>query len=159
QMDSVTVTSSEPVTGLTPFELSLTLAHVEDGTGTLRGELEYAADLFDRTTAERLVQHLLELLRTVAMRPSIALNYLNLPMLGGGDQRVAEPNGADAGAAGEPPLMVHDLFERQAAAPEAPAVRDGATVLSYGDLERRSRAIAAVLRARGVGPESRVGIA
>jgi hypothetical protein len=59
-----------------------------------------------------------------------------------------------------PASTVHELFERQAAAtPEAPAIRDGAAVLSYADLERRSRGLAAILRARGIGPECRVGIA
>src|SRR5262249_51622363 len=107
QMGSVTVTSSEPVMRMTPFELSLSLAHAQDGTGTLRGDLEYAADLFDRATAERMVQHLLELLRTVALRPSIALNELNLSLVGEGDPADTKRSDPDVDAAIEPPLTVH----------------------------------------------------
>ncbi len=54
---------------------------------------------------------------------------------------------------------LHRLFAEQAArAPEAAAVLFRGGVLAYGELERRSSRLAHLLRARGVGPESRVGV-
>jgi amino acid adenylation domain-containing protein len=45
-----------------------------------------------------------------------------------------------------------------AAAPDAPAVSDGATRLTYAELEQRSRQLAAYLRESGAGPETCVGL-
>src|SRR5262249_26730056 len=58
-----------------------------------------------------------------------------------------------------PNCTLHELFERQAQQqPDAPAVRAGDCTLSYAVLERRSRALAALLAEAGVAHESRVGI-
>jgi amino acid adenylation domain-containing protein len=55
--------------------------------------------------------------------------------------------------------LMQELFEAQAAhAPERTAVRIGATVLSYAELEVRARRLAQALRARGVGRGHRVGL-
>jgi non-ribosomal peptide synthetase component F len=52
-----------------------------------------------------------------------------------------------------------ELWERQAAAtPHAVAVISGAEHVTYGQLDRRAGVLARRLRARGVGPESLVGI-
>lgn len=51
------------------------------------------------------------------------------------------------------------LLHRMADTPEAPAVTFGATTLTYGELDRRSAALAAALRARGAGPGKVVAVA
>ncbi|WP_433389491.1 amino acid adenylation domain-containing protein [Micromonospora sp. KLBMP9576] len=43
--------------------------------------------------------------------------------------------------------------------PEAPAIATGTTTLSYGELDARAERLAAVLRERGVGVETRVAVA
>ena len=54
---------------------------------------------------------------------------------------------------------VHELFEEQVArTPDADAVTSGEVTLSYAELNARANRIARVLRARGVGPETRVGL-
>ncbi|HET7463267.1 MAG TPA: amino acid adenylation domain-containing protein, partial [Longimicrobium sp.] len=54
---------------------------------------------------------------------------------------------------------LHGLVEAQAArAPHAPALEDGGGVLSYADLDARAAALAARLRALGMGPERRVAV-
>ncbi|MGY1812092.1 class I adenylate-forming enzyme family protein [Blastococcus sp. SYSU D00820] len=53
-----------------------------------------------------------------------------------------------------------DLVESRAGAhPDAPAVGDGSTVLSYAELAGRARAVAALLQARGVRPGDHVLLA
>ena len=66
--------------------------------------------------------------------------------------RCAEP--------GEPGSTIHELVQRWAAArPSAPAVLTSDGVVTYGELNEQADRVAAVLRERGVGPESRVGVA
>ncbi len=56
-------------------------------------------------------------------------------------------------------LCLHQLFEAQAArTPGHTAVEADDGRLDYAGLDRRAAALAAALRARGVGPETRVGI-
>ncbi len=55
--------------------------------------------------------------------------------------------------------LLHVAFRRHAArAPDAPAVLFEGTTLAYGELDRRSDALAARLAALGVGPEAIVGL-
>ncbi|MGQ9367586.1 non-ribosomal peptide synthetase [Azospirillum sp. ST 5-10] len=62
---------------------------------------------------------------------------------------------ADAGGA----VLLHRLFEREAAAdPERVAVAAGAVRLSYRELDRRAERVAAALRARGLAPDRPVGV-
>ncbi|MCM5681092.1 amino acid adenylation domain-containing protein [Schlegelella sp. S2-27] len=57
-------------------------------------------------------------------------------------------------------LPVHRQIARHAAErPEAIALLMGEQELSYGDLDRRANRLAHALRARGIGPEARVGVA
>lgn len=51
------------------------------------------------------------------------------------------------------------IAAQMARTPDAPAVRFGDTVLRYADLDRRSAALAAALRARGAGPGRVVAVA
>jgi acyl-CoA synthetase (AMP-forming)/AMP-acid ligase II len=58
------------------------------------------------------------------------------------------------------PLLLHDLLDRAAARhPDADAVSDGATMVSYGRLDAASRRLAAWLTAQGIGHGSRVMLA
>lgn len=62
-------------------------------------------------------------------------------------------------AAPYPALPVHEAFAAQARlTPDAPAVRCGGATLSYAELDRRSGALALLLRARGMGPGRRAGL-
>lgn len=59
------------------------------------------------------------------------------------------------------PSCLHHFFERQAArVPDAIAVEhvEAGVRLTYRELELRSRAVAELLRARGIGPDDRVGL-
>lgn len=135
------------------FDLTLYLGRGPDG---LAGVLNYRTELFESTTIARMQGHLTTLLRGIAEAPDTTLQ--DLPLLTDEEQRqiLDQGRGPDstqpAAAAG-----VHELFGHQAALrPDAIAVmRDDASV-SYGEIERRASALAALLRMRGAGPGMRV---
>jgi non-ribosomal peptide synthetase-like protein len=82
---------------------------------------------------------------------------------GGPVGQVAGVTGADDGLlrsalAASPRTLVDVLAATVAAHPDAPALDDGSTVLTYRDLDDRVRAAARGLAAEGVGPGSRVGV-
>ncbi|NUS45757.1 MAG: amino acid adenylation domain-containing protein [Mycobacteriaceae bacterium] len=73
-------------------------------------------------------------------------------------QRVVRDSNATGAAV--PVTTLADAFAAQAArTPAAEAVRFGAETLSYAELDDRAGRLAGVLAARGVGPESVVGLA
>ncbi|HEX7186487.1 MAG TPA: amino acid adenylation domain-containing protein, partial [Thermoanaerobaculia bacterium] len=153
ELSGLTLSPLSTETGTAKFELLLTL--IETGGG-LAGSLEYNADLFDRSTAERLLRHFETLLAGAVADPAQRLS--DLPMLSYTEQdqilRVW-----NATAAVFPELPVHRLFERQAAlSPEAPALVAGDERLTYTELSLRANRLAHHLRRMGVGPEILVGV-
>jgi amino acid adenylation domain-containing protein/non-ribosomal peptide synthase protein (TIGR01720 family) len=135
------------------FDLSLALA--ERG-GALFGSIEYAADLFDAATVERMAAHLVTLLAGVAADP--ARRPWELPILGDEERRQIEAWSA-AAASFPPRACLHELFEAQADRdPDAVAVTCEGESLTYGELDLRASRIAHLLRRRGVGPDVLVGL-
>ncbi|WP_425558916.1 condensation domain-containing protein [Kutzneria kofuensis] len=61
--------------GVAKFDLSLSLGESADG---LTGMLEFATDLFDRATAELLVERLIAVLRAAADEPSAPISAIQL---------------------------------------------------------------------------------
>ncbi|HEX8275451.1 MAG TPA: amino acid adenylation domain-containing protein, partial [Longimicrobiaceae bacterium] len=139
--------------GTAKFDLTLA---VEERGGRLVVEAEYAADLFDRATAERMLERFRVLLEGIAARPEGRV--AELPLLPEAERRVLE---AWNDTAREYPAdaLVHRLFEAQARrTPGAPALLWRGETLDYAELDRRADRLAHLLRARGTGPESRVGV-
>ncbi|HSF40168.1 MAG TPA: amino acid adenylation domain-containing protein [Thermoanaerobaculia bacterium] len=143
------------------FDLTLSMAELPAGLGAA---LEYASDLFDRSTALRLLRGLEALLRDLARNPEHRIS--GAPLLAEAErwQLLAEWN--DTAPAGEPPALLHELFEAQARrTPEAVALRWPGEVageeaeLTYRELDLRADRLAARLRSEGAGPEVRVGVA
>ncbi|MET0398498.1 MAG: amino acid adenylation domain-containing protein, partial [Longimicrobiaceae bacterium] len=133
----------------------LNLGMVDDGE-SLAGRLEFRTALWEPASAERMAGHLVLLLEAMAAEP--AGRVAAVPLLRGIERaRVLEDwQGARAAF---PLVPVHRLVAEQAArAPGAAAVVVGDRVLRYGELDRRADRVARALRARGVGPETRVAI-
>jgi amino acid adenylation domain-containing protein len=138
----------------TKFDLSLVLVEGPDGAS---GVLEYAADLFDRGTAERMAEHYADLLARLVERPDAPLS--SVPLVGPAERArlLAEWNDTARALPGE---WVHERIAAQArCAPDAPAVRFGAETVTFGELEQRAGALARRLRRLGVGPDVPVGVA
>ncbi len=141
-------------TGTSKLDLTLFLAEERDGS--LSAALEYATDLFDAGAAAALAGHFGEVLASAARDPGTRVSGLGLLTPVERARILAEWN--ETGCA-VPPACVHDLFTAQAArTPEAVAAAWAGGTLTYAGLERRSAALARLLRARGVGPETRVGV-
>lgn len=122
---------------------------------TLR--LSYDESRFTPATADRLLEHLSNLLLSLAAHPTGAL--LDLPMLSPGEcQQLLHDWGA-APADFNDEICIHHLVEEQAARiPDALAVADPVHALTYGTLNRRANALARRLQALGAGPEVFVGV-
>jgi amino acid adenylation domain-containing protein len=139
-------------TGTCQFDLTFDLVDGRDG---LTGFVEYARDLYDAATVERMAQHYERLLRAVVAEPEARLSAL--PMLGAEERRrLLEPGGPEPA-----PVPFHRLFaERAAEHPDAIAVSAGWPVgeVPYGELDRRSRRLARRLRRLGVGPDVLVAL-
>ncbi|HKI02159.1 MAG TPA: non-ribosomal peptide synthase/polyketide synthase, partial [Thermoanaerobaculia bacterium] len=136
------------------FDLQVYVTETSRGLST---SWEYATDLFDPATIERLARHFGNLLEGIAAHQEARLS--ELPLLGPGerDQLLLEWNATDRPV---PAGLVHEWIAAQAArTPEAVAVTFGAASLTYRELDRRANGLAWRLRSLGVGPEVRVGIA
>ncbi len=148
--------AAEPLpTGTAKLDLLLELERVD---GALTAGFEYDLELFDPVTVQRLAGQFEALLAGAAAAPTLALGDLDLLTEGERHQVRVEWN--DAGRGYPRDLLLHGLFERQAAlTPEAPAVEFAGAVLSYAELDRRAGLLARRLAGLGMRPDTPVGIA
>ncbi|MFP2895292.1 amino acid adenylation domain-containing protein [Corallococcus sp. 4LFB] len=136
------------------FDLTLQFAEGADG---FIGSLEYNTDLFDASTAGRLAEHFQVLLEAALQTPDTRVGRLALLTAPERHQLLKEWNTLQTHFAQQGTL--HGLFEDQAArTPHARALSFEDTHLTYGELNARANQLAAWLRARGAGPESRIGL-
>lgn len=127
---------------------------VEDGD-QVTGHLVFALDVFDEATARRAVGHLLALAEEVCENPDCPVEALN--MLTAEEVSVFDALNRVSVIPGS--LTFHELFEAQAErTPESTAVRAEDGELTFRQLNRRSNQLAHLLRERGVGPGTAVGI-
>jgi len=140
----------------TKFDLTLTLF---DGEAGLSGQIEYASDLFDRATIERLLGHARNLLEGIVAAPGTILT--DLPLLGEDERRqLLAWSGASPIDLGEArPETIHGLFADQASrTPDAVAVVHGDGEWTYRELAERAGCVASRLLRLGLAPETRVAV-
>jgi amino acid adenylation domain-containing protein len=145
------IVPTEP--GMARFDLEFLFWEREAG---ITGTIDYAADLFDAATVERIAGCYRRLLEAAVARPGARIS--TLPLLGQAEreQLLREWNRTERDFAD---ACIHTLFEEQAArTPDAVAVTDGAASLRYAELDERANRLARHLAGMGVGPEVRVGI-
>ncbi|MBE2223591.1 MAG: AMP-binding protein, partial [Anaerolineae bacterium] len=133
----------------------LTWYVVEQAEG-LEIDIEYDADLFERSTIDRLVTHFQCLLESIAAAPHEPISLL--AMLPTQEQAVL----AEWGHGKSVPLpsgCVHHWFEAQAAAiPDKTAVSHQSQQLSYAQLNARANQLAHYLIEKGIAPDTIVGL-
>ncbi len=136
------------------FDLALFVGTNSDGCTAL---LQYATDLFDRDTAERMLGHYRTLLAGAMADPDSTLSQL--PMLTD-PELYAELVGWNLTEQPVPRGSLPQLFHEQVArTPDAVAVLfDGATT-SYAELRSEVSGVSGWLAERGVGPGDLVGVA
>ncbi|GAA1395508.1 hypothetical protein GCM10009639_30720 [Kitasatospora putterlickiae] len=115
----------------------------------LRIQLAYRHGQIEETVAESVLGWFVGALGAVGADPHALVGRVAV-----GEGRVSGPDAAPVAGESLPALVARVVAER----PGATAVVDGDGGLTYGELWERASALAAVLRARGVGPESRVGL-
>ncbi|HEX2080623.1 MAG TPA: amino acid adenylation domain-containing protein [Longimicrobium sp.] len=117
---------------------------------------EYATDLFDQATVERMAGHFHALLAGLVAEPGRSPSSISLLTDEEARRVVVEWNRTDAPAAGR---LVHErVADHARTRPEAVALRAASGETTYGELHRRASALARRLRALGAGPESRVAV-
>ena len=141
--------------GTSKFDVYLSLQERDDGS--LAAEWEYASDLFDAASVQRMASHYVRLLDAALQSPRAAL--ATLPLLAPDEaRRMLREWNDNALAWPQEQSLVH-LFAQQAqATPEAVAVADARVGLTYRELQARTLCVARHLRARGVVAEDRVGL-
>ncbi len=137
-------------------KLDLSLTAIPLGEGLYAG-WEYSTELFDRASVARLTDRFVTLLRGISEHPDRRLSELPLVTP---EERVRVLYGWNGSGRVEPDgAPVHERFGAQAErTPHAVALVCGGRTMTYAELRHRSDALARYLRARGVGPEVRVGV-
>ncbi|KEX92686.1 peptide synthase [Pseudomonas putida] len=118
----------------------------------------YQCSHFSREAIVRMSEHLAALLTAMVAAPQAALSELDLLTEVERTQQLLEWN--PPFTAERNPLCVHQLIEAQALIrPDATALIFSDLELSFDQLNRRANQLAHRLRALGIGPEERVGLA
>ncbi len=147
----------EAVVTTSMFDLNLTVNDHHDG---LFSGLEYRAEIFDRSTARRLLGHFGNVLRAVAAQPTRRLS--ELPLLTDAERQALLVEWNDTAAPEEAAGLERLLAARIAATPEATALvweRDGERVaLTFRAAGAGIARLAGRLHTLGLGPGSRIAL-
>ena len=150
-VEDMAITGTETV----KFDLDFSVAEEH---GKVRVAIDYATDLFDHATIERMAKHWQVLLQGIVADPQRRIG--DLPLLPEAEraQLLVQWNATAAEYAEQ--RCIHELFEEQAQrTPRATAIVCEGRELTYAELDARANRLAHQLRTSGVGPEVRVAIA
>lgn len=139
--------------GVSKFDLTL---YISEEEGQLSAIFEYATDLFEAATIERMQEHLRVLLEAIVENPQQSI--ATLPILSSVEkQKILVDWNQHQLPIGE--TTVHQLIEAQAQRKAgAPAAVYEGVELSYQALQEKSDLIARRLQARGIGQGDIVGL-
>ncbi len=136
------------------FDLHLTLTEID---GELFGSFEYSTDLFDYSTINRMIGHLITLVTAATQEPNTCVAQLPLLTDAERQQQLVEFNATDLAYARD--KSIHELFEAQATStPDAVAVSCNGEELTYRELNERANQLAHYLRSFGAGSEMLIGL-
>ncbi|MFD2415742.1 amino acid adenylation domain-containing protein [Amycolatopsis pigmentata] len=148
-----------PLSGVAKFDLSFGVAEMSADDGEpagIKGTLEYAEELFDRTTAHDLAARLTRVLASAVADPNRAIGELDLLEPVERQRILVDWNGTQRPA---PSGDLATLFERQVRRdPQAPALTYWDITVSYAELNTRANRLARRLAGLGVGPEVPVAV-
>jgi amino acid adenylation domain-containing protein len=136
------------------FDLTLAMTETTDG---LSAVFEYATDLFEAATIERMATHFVKVLEHVLQNPDEQLAAFSF--LSPSERTLILDQWNETRRDWPEILPLHARFERCVReTPNAEAVKFRDTALSYAELDRRANAVARLLRNQGVDRGSIVGI-
>ena len=154
--ENVPGTGPETIQAEGDTAVDLTLCCWEEGK-SLRGKIEFDADLFEPATIDRMAGHFQILMEGISADPSRRID--ELPILPGWERELVLQTWN--ATARDYPLdeCIHTSFERRAAKrPDAVAVVSEGKHLTYRELDLRANHLAGHLRRSGVGPDTIVGV-
>lgn len=155
QLPGLKVTPLPVRTGAAKFDLTCWIQDL--GDGTLGGNFEYNADLFEVGTMVRMAEHFQQLARSIVAAPGQPLALLTLMSPEERNQVLYQWNRTAAPFPKQ--VLLHEAIEKQAqAAPEAIALTFGDASLSYVELNQKANQLARHLREKGIGPDRLVGV-
>ncbi|MYQ69416.1 MULTISPECIES: condensation domain-containing protein, partial [unclassified Streptomyces] len=138
------------------FDLAFFLSETGPGNG-LEGEIEFATDLFDRSSVERLVGLFTVLLEGVV--GGVDARVGEVAVLDGVGRGEVVAFGDGGGVVGGGVVGLHELFERRVVGcRDAVAVECGGVGVRYGELDGWANAVALRLVGLGVGVDCLVGL-
>ncbi|MGW1729417.1 non-ribosomal peptide synthetase, partial [Streptomyces sp. NPDC002306] len=139
------------------LDLTLTETHTQDRTPAgLHGNITYASDLLDHSTAQAVAGRYLHLLAELVERPETRVADLDILSAAERHQILEEWNDATPEVT---PSTIPQLFETQVLrTPDATAIVFDGNELTYTELNKKANRLARLLVRQGVGPESFVGI-
>ncbi len=158
--------AAHPVAGIlvddvdfTPSAVDVDLSVVlDESPAGFAGRADFAAALWDEATIERFVNSWYELLSDAVADPATAVGELTVVPAADRDLLLARWN--DTAAPLPPYERIESWFTAQAGrTPDAPAVGDTTSTMTYAALDAMSNRVAAHLAACGVAVGDRVGIA
>ncbi|EOD69896.1 non-ribosomal peptide synthetase [Amycolatopsis vancoresmycina] len=136
-----------PDSGIEPVRYATAKDDVAIDLTAVNGRLLYRTDLFDRATAESVVDRFLRLLTAAVADPAVAV--ADLPLLSDAE-RVQVLDEWSGSAAEDAPLVVACFEEQVRATPDAVALDLGGVRLTYAELNARANRVAHRLGAGGV---------
>ena len=138
------------------FGFSEILSTAGDPLG-IHGDISYSIDLFDEATIRSLATRLVWILKEMVQAPDTRLHRAKILSIEE-KHTLLETFNATAQEVSE--VTVSEMFETQVTqTPEATAIVQSERSFNYQELNEQANRLAHYLIARGVGPESLVGIA
>ncbi|MEU5092044.1 non-ribosomal peptide synthase/polyketide synthase [Streptomyces sp. NPDC021356] len=156
QLPGLDVSEYRLDTGAAKFDLTFALTRSHPAGLGLTGRVEYATDLYDRSTAQTLADRLVRVLETAVNAPDAPVTRIDV--LGAGERRLLLEERNDT-ARPVPATTLLGLFEAHAAATpgKTALIGDGGS-LTYAELTARAHRLAHRLRRAGVRRETRVAL-
>lgn len=152
-MPGLSVEMASASTLTSKFDLTL---FCWEENGAIKATLEYASDLFNRSTVMQMVEHFRNLIRSVIVDSSVAIS--DLQMLTASELKQFSDWNTNALPFSQTATM-HSLFEQQVQkTPHATALVFENERLSYAELNARANQLAHYLIELGVHNESFVGV-
>src|ERR1051325_6829568 len=130
----MTVSIAEARNTTAKFDLSLDMGEAD---GRLYGSLEYNADLFERSTIDRMLGHYGAILDAMANNPDQRISEIEILSAAEQQQILVDWNDTFTPYPTDQPII--RIFEGRAAqSPDAVAVVNGDEQITYGELNRKA---------------------
>ncbi|HEY3464834.1 MAG TPA: amino acid adenylation domain-containing protein, partial [Amycolatopsis sp.] len=136
------------------FDLSFDLVETTEG---IDGDLEFSLDLFDEPTARTLTERLVRLMTAVVADPDRPLSRIDV-LDPAERHRIVGEWGAGAPLTLSAPTVVDRLAAQVAATPDATALSDATSSVTFAEFAARTDRLARWLASQGAGPEKVVAL-